>query len=131
MIGLDTNVLVRYIAQDDALQSPIASEIFDKFSVENSGFITTVALVEFVWVMQSCYQASKTEVVTILKMLCRTRELKIENADTAIAAITVFEASKGDFADCMLERAAHKAGCQYTVTFDKAAAKFGGMQLLA
>ncbi|WP_426174022.1 PIN domain-containing protein [Massilia sp. TWR1-2-2] len=81
--------------------------------------------------MQSCYQASKTEVVTILKMLSRTRELKIENADTAIAAITIFEASKADFADCMLERAGHKAGCQSTVTFDKAAAKFGGMQLLA
>jgi predicted nucleic-acid-binding protein len=131
MIDLDTNVLVRYIAQDDAQQSPRASKLFSELSVENPGFVTIVALVELVWVMQSCYEASKAEVVTILKMLCRTRELSIENSDTAIAAVSIFEGSKADFADCMVERSAHKAGCRYTVTFDKAAAKFGGMQLLA
>jgi predicted nucleic-acid-binding protein len=130
MIGLDTNVLARYFAQDDPHQSPLASKIFSELTIENPGFVTIVALVELVWVMQSCYGASKAEVVTILKMLCGTRELSVENADTAIAAVSIFERSSADFADCMIEQSAQRAGCQYTVTFDKTAAKLGGMNLL-
>ncbi len=73
MIGLDTNVLVRYIAQDDAKQSPIATKLITSLTTENPGFISQVSLVELVWVMQSCYKASKPEVVAILETLLSTR----------------------------------------------------------
>lgn len=123
-------MLVRYFAQDDAHQSPLASKIFSKLTVENPGFITSVALVELVWVMQSCYGSSKAEIVTILKMLCGTREVSVENADTTVAAVGIFAASSADFADCLIEQAGQRAGCQFTVTFDKTAAKLSGMHLL-
>lgn len=130
MIGLDTNVLVRYIAQDDEKQSPVATALIDSLSAENPGFITLVSLVELVWVMQRCYKATRLEMHVILDMLLRTQEFSIENADTAVQAVNAFAASTVDFSDCLIERSAHKAGCKYTVTFDATAAQFGGMHLL-
>jgi predicted nucleic-acid-binding protein len=130
VIGLDTNVLVRYIAQDDAKQAPLATRLVEGLSSENPAFITTVTLVELVWVMQSSYRAPKAEIVAILELILRTRQFVVENAETAMKAIALFSNSKADFSDCLIERTASRAGCSHTVTFDKNAAKFGDMQLL-
>jgi len=130
MIGLDTNVLVRYIAQDDPKQSARATAVINTLSNEEPGFITLVSLVELVWVMQGCYNATKPEIAAILEMLLRTQELVVENAETAIKALNIFAGSKADFSDCLIERSANKAGCEYTVTFDGNAAKTSGMRLV-
>ncbi|MDH6301241.1 putative nucleic-acid-binding protein [Polynucleobacter sphagniphilus] len=79
MIGLDTNVLVRYIAQDDPKQSAVATNLINSLTKERPGFISVVSMVELVWVMQSCYKATKMEIVTILETILATRELIIEN----------------------------------------------------
>ena len=131
MIGLDTNVLVRYIAQDDPKQSAQANRVIGALSVDNPGFVTTVSLVELVWVMQGCYHVSKPKVVDILTLLLRTRELIIENTDTAIQAVRQYAASTADFADCLIARSAQKAGCEHTLTCDKNAAGTTGMKLVA
>lgn len=130
MIGLDTNVLVRYLAQDDAKQSARATKLIHSLSAEKPGFVTLVSLIEIVWVMQGCYQASRSEIVAILDTVLRTRELIIENAETAIKALQVFAGSKADFADCLIERSANKAGCDYCVSFDANAVKTAGFQML-
>jgi len=130
MIGLDTNVLVRYIAQDDPKQSPKATTLINSLSSEDPGYVALVSLVELVWVMQSCYSASKDEIIAILDKLLRTQELLIENAETAIKAIKIFAGSKADFCDCLIERSANKAGCDYTVSFDSDAIKTAGMRLV-
>lgn len=80
--------------------------------------------------MQSCYEATKPEIVAILETLLSTRELLVENAETAIKALRVFAISKADFSDCLIERSANKAGCEYTVSFDAKAVKTAGFQLL-
>ncbi|HXA47756.1 MAG TPA: type II toxin-antitoxin system VapC family toxin [Burkholderiaceae bacterium] len=130
MIGLDTNVLARYIAQDDPKQSPKATTLINSLTSENPGFVTLISLVELVWVMQSCYSASKDEIVAVLDKLLRTQELLIENAETAIKAFNMFANSKADFSDCLIERSANKAGCEYTVSFDGNAAKTANMRLV-
>jgi len=130
MIGLDTNVLVRFIAQDNVKQSAIASKFIDQLDNETPGFITLVTLVELVWVMQSCYNATKPEIITIMEMLFKTKELVVENAETAMKALNLFTKSKADFADCLIERSANTAGCSYTVTFDDKSAKTIGMKHL-
>lgn len=130
MIGLDTNVLVRFITQDDATQSQIATTLMNQLNNEAPGFVTLVTLTELVWVMQSCYSASKQEIITIIEMLLRTQELIVENAETAIKALALFTKSTADFADCLIERSAHSAGCSYTVTFDEKSAKTTGMKNL-
>jgi predicted nucleic-acid-binding protein len=130
MIGLDTNVLVRYIAQDDIKQSAIATAFINKLDNATPGFVTIVTLIELVWVMQSCYKATKPEIIAILEMLLRTQELVVENAETAMKALGLFSKSKADFSDCFIERSAHSAGCSHTVTFDDKSAKTAGMQHL-
>lgn len=130
MIGLDTNVLVRYIAQDDPEQAATASELMHKLSVAAPGFITMVSLVEMVWVLQSCYHSSKGEVAQTIDTLLRTRVLAVERADIVWQALRRFQTANADFADCLIERCSHAAGCGYTVTFDRKAAKTTGMRVL-
>ena len=131
MIGLDTNVLVRYVTQDDAVQSPKANALIESLTAFSPGFVSLVSVVELVWVLQSCYQSAKSDVVTVLETLLRTRELTIEHAEIIWQALRRFSASKADFADCLIERCAHAAGCEYTATFDLQAVKATGMKRLA
>lgn len=130
MTGLDTNVLVRYIAQDDPKQSPKATALIESLSDADPGFVSLVALVELVWVMQGCYQASKDEIVSILEKLLRVGSFKVENAEIVLRALHVYARSNADFADCLIERSAAYANCRQTMTFDSKAAKSAGMQLI-
>lgn len=130
MIGLDTNVLVRYVTQDDPVQSPKASELIESLTAFSPGFVSLVSVVELVWVLQSCYPSAKNDIVTVLETLLSTRELNIEHAKIIWRALRRFTASKADFADCLIERCAHGAGCEYTATFDLNAAKAAGMRRL-
>jgi predicted nucleic-acid-binding protein len=131
MIGLDTNVLVRYLARDDAEQSPRADAVIQSLTSEEPGFIPIVTLIELVWVMQRCYSATRSEVVGILGMLFRTKEFTVENAETAIKALHRYAGSKADYSDSLMERSANAAGCKFTVTFDQMAASSAGMQLIS
>ena len=130
MIGLDTNVLVRYFTQDDPVQSAKASELIESLTTASPGFVSLVSIVELVWVLQSCYQSAKSEVVTVLETLLRTRELTVEHAEVIWQALRKFVANKADFADCLIERCAHAAGCEYSATFDLNAVKAAGMKRL-
>ncbi|SDX80940.1 Predicted nucleic-acid-binding protein, contains PIN domain [Collimonas sp. OK242] len=130
MIGLDTNVLVRYVAQDDPKQSPKATALIESLSDTDPGFISLVAVVELVWVMQGCYQATKDEVVAILEKLLRVRTFKVENAEIVLRALHVYARSNADFADCLIERSADAANCMHTMTFDSKSAKNAGMRLI-
>lgn len=131
MIGLDTNVLVRYITQDDPVQSAKASDLIESLTTASPGFISLVSIVELVWVLQSCYQSAKSDVVMVLETVLRTRELTVEHAEIIWQALRKFVANKADFADCLIERCAHAAGCEYTATFDLNAIKTTGMKRLA
>ena len=130
MIGLDTNVIVRYIVQDDVVQSAKATQLIESLSAETPGFITLVSIVELVWVMQGCYKATKEECVAVLQTLLHTREILLENAEIIVMALHRYSASSADFADCLIERSANYAKCSCTMTFDNNAAKTTGMLLI-
>jgi len=131
MIGLDTNVLVRYFAQDDAVQSKRATVLMESLSAERPGYVSQVALVELVWVLARCYGVERGQLKDILESMVGTKELLVEGADTVRKALRVFAASdKADFADCLIERSGHVAECEYTATFDVTASKVAGMQLV-
>lgn len=130
MIGLDTNVLVRYIAQDDPTQSPRAVKFIEtECSTNSPGFVGLITLVELVWVCESCYEATKPEVIAIIRQLLSIRQLQVEEVETVWKALKLFEAGSADFADCLVERVAQSVGCTATYTFDRKAAK-AGMTLL-
>lgn len=131
MLGLDTNVIVRYLAQDDPVQSPKATKVIDGLDSNNKGFISLITIVEMVWVMQGPYKATKPEIINILNMLLQVSALEVENAAAVLQAVRVFTSSNADFADCLIERLGHNAGCKETKTFDTKAAKSAGMQLIS
>ena len=131
MIGVDTNVLIRYIAQDDPAQSRRATKFIEnECSVEIPGYVGIVVLVEVAWVSESVYLASRGEVADIVRRLLGIRQLVVQNAETVWQALRLFESSKADFADCLVIRTAESDGCERIVTFDKQAAA-AGMTLLA
>jgi predicted nucleic-acid-binding protein len=130
MIGLDTNVLVRYIMQDDVKQSALANRLIDSLTAESPGYVALVSVVEISWVLGSAYDLDRAQLVQAFEGLLRTKELAIENAETVWKAVRSFQSGNADFADCLIERAAAVAGCEKTMTFDRAAAKGGGMTLL-
>jgi predicted nucleic-acid-binding protein len=131
MIGLDTNILVRYFAQDDPVQSKKATALVESLTAERPGFVSQVALSDVVWVLARCYDVSRGEIKEILDSMLGTKELVIEAADTIRKALRIFAASeRADFADCVIERAGRVADCEYTATFDVAASKVAGMRLL-
>ena len=129
MIGLDTNVLVRYVTQDDPAQSAAATRLMDSLSAETPGFVPLVVVIELVWVLQSCYDAKRGAIAKVLETLLRSKELVVERAELVWQALRGFAASRGDFADCVIERCAHAAQCPYTATFDKSAVA-AGMRLI-
>jgi predicted nucleic-acid-binding protein len=132
MIGLDTNVLVRYLAQDDKAQSAIASKLIEEtLTVSNPGFISVVSLVEVVWVLEGCYSSTKDEVIDILERLLRVKQLLVQDAEVVWQAVRAFRKGKADFADCLVEREGSVHGCEHTVTFDKMAVKAAGMVQLS
>ena len=130
MIGLDTNVLVRYIMQDDARQSPKATKLMESLGVEEPGFVSLVSVVELGWVLSSSYDLNRAQVAQALELLLRTKTVVIDRADEVMKALRVFKASSADFADCLIERTAASAGCGRTMTFDVGAAKTAGMTLI-
>jgi predicted nucleic-acid-binding protein len=131
MIGLDTNVLVRYFAQDDTAQSKKATALMDSLSADRPGYVAQVALVEVVWVLERCYGVEREQMKDIIDSMISTKELVVESADTVRKALRVFASStKADFADCLIERSGHEAECEYTATFDVSASRVAGMQLI-
>jgi len=130
MIGLDTNVLVRYIMQDDAKQSPQATKLMDSLDTDQPGFVSLVSIVELYWVLTSCYDLSGQQVRQALESLLRTKQIIVDRADQVLRALRVFDEGKADFADCLIERTASSAGCTETLTFDVGAAKHAGMRLI-
>lgn len=130
MIGLDTNVLVRYLAQDDAIQSPQASALIESLTADSPGYVSMVSVVELVWVLAGCYATPKPDLCEILESLLRTKELVVAQAGIVWKALRKFRVTNADFADCLIVYSGIEAGCEHTMTFDKGAAKGCGMSLL-
>nr|WP_297497141.1 type II toxin-antitoxin system VapC family toxin [Ferrovum sp.] len=127
---MDTNVLVRYIAQDDSKQSPKATRLIESLTVDAPGYVSIVSVVELVWVLTGCYALTRSGICEVLETLLRTKEIIVANADILWKAVRLFKEGKADFADCLIERSANEAGCNHTATFDRDAARHCGMQLI-
>lgn len=121
MIGLDTNVLVRYLAQDDQQQFARAERFIS--SAKSSGhtlFLNHVVLCELVWVLEGAYRHSKSEIVEVLDRLLLTSDFEIEDRDTVYGALAGFRKAEGDFSDYLIGAKNRQSGCETTATFDKA-----------
>jgi len=121
MIGLDTNVLVRYLVMDDAAQGKKASGLIQD-SVKNNEelFINDVVLCELVWVLESAYDFSKTEISDVLEKLLMTELIIVQNQDEAWLALSDYRSGAADYSDYFIGRINRSFECEYTATFDQA-----------
>ena len=97
MIGLDANVLVRYIMQDDPKHSPKATQLIESLDGDNPGYITMVSIIELYWVLTSCYALTGQQVAQVLEAILHTRQLLVERADQVTRALRVFGDGKAVF----------------------------------
>jgi predicted nucleic-acid-binding protein len=130
MIAIDTNVLVRFLTQDDAKQSAAATSFMRGLSESNPGFICREVMVELVWVLERAYGCSRTEVATALEGLLSASELEIEEADDVGTAMFGYRDGGFGFADLMIVAAMRRADAIPLVTFDRKAAQIHGVELL-
>jgi len=132
MKGIDTNVLVRYILQDDPAQSRQATQFIEKScSTSTPAFINGVVLCELVWVLESAYDYPKEDVAEVLSKILRARQFHIHEADILWKAFYGYKNEGADFADHYIGNLNLHHECQQTFTFDKKAARLKYFQLLS
>lgn len=129
MIGLDTNVLVRYLAQDDQAQSSAASSVVDALTEDEPGFISLVVLVELCWVLRRAYRVPRVQVREVVTKLLDAAEIVVQESD-AVRAAAAQDGLGADLPDSLASVLGIRAGCRHTVTFDRSAARLPGMRLL-
>jgi predicted nucleic-acid-binding protein len=131
MIGLDTNVLLRYLVQDDPVQSPRATEIITRrLTEEEPGFVSLVTILEVVWVLKSLYKRSPQEIANDIEMILAADTLEVQNEQEVYHAVVAFRNGTGTFEDALIGSLGIWRGCSVTLTFDeKAAQKLYGFAL--
>jgi len=131
MTGIDANVLVRYLVQDDPLQSRKANEVFEnRLAVENPGFISVVAMAETVWVLKRAYKFPDHEIATAIERILQMEILVVENEQQVFTAMIVLKSGTNLFADALIGALAENAGCSRTLTFDRKVSRLPNFELL-
>ena len=135
MIGLDTNVLARYLTQDDVRQAALASRLIENdLTIARPGFVSLVVLAELCWVLSRLYSATMDELADMISDLLNTPQIQVERREVVQAAIRRFKqgkSRKAGLVDALIAELASSEGCTSTVTFDKTAVRAAGMTLLA
>lgn len=131
MIGLDTNILIRYLTQDDPVQSAKATEILERrLTPKNPGFVSVVAMVEIVWVLDRAYGLTALEIATSVERLLQVEVLAIENEQQVFTAMVAVKQGRGSFADALIVELGACAGCTRTLTFDQKALRLPSFELV-
>jgi predicted nucleic-acid-binding protein len=131
MIGLDTNILVRYLTQDDPTQSRKATELLEhRLTEETPGFVSIVAMVETVWVLERAYRLPAQKIAAAVERMLQTDVLVVENEQAVFTAMIALKEEQGSFADSVIATLGLRAGCSCTLTFDHKAARLHGFELL-
>jgi predicted nucleic-acid-binding protein len=129
MIGLDSNILVRYLTQDDPIQSPKATEIIERRLTEESpGFVCIVAMAETVWVLDRAYGLAPREIAAAVERMLQTNVLVVENEQEVFTAMIALKEGHGSFADALIVALGARVGCSRTLTFDQKALRLPGFE---
>ncbi len=123
MIGIDTNILVRYFTNDDSVQTKKSAKIMESAAYKSDGlWISHIVLIETVWVLESRYKVRRQNLINILNLLFSVRHFILEDREAGMMALQDFvDSPKVNFADCLIGRSNALNGCDYTLSFDKAA----------
>jgi len=127
MIGLDTNVLVRYLTQDDPVQAKKATELIDgRLTEEYPGFVTVIVMAELAWVLERAYRLGPATIAICIERILQTDVLVVENEQQVFAGMIALKKGQGSFPDALIAALGARAGCAKTVTFDRKALRLPG-----
>jgi predicted nucleic-acid-binding protein len=127
MLGVDTNVIVRYLTRDDKPQYERARRLIDSEVTKGEPvLVSLLVLLETEWVLRSRYEMAKPEIVAAFSALLETADLTFEDEPSVETAIYSWKDSAAEFADCLIEARNRKLGCRVTATFDGKALKLAG-----
>ncbi len=130
MIGLDSNILIRYLTQDDPTQSAKATEIIERrLTEENAGFVSIVAMAEIVWVLDRAYGLTARQIARTIERMLQADVLVVENEQEVFTAMIALKQGRGSFADALIAEIGTRAGCGHTLTFDRKALRLSGFRL--
>ena len=131
MIGVDTNVLVRLLVEDDERQFSAAYGLVNAPErTEDPIFVSAIVVIEIEWVLRKTYQRGKTEIAEAIEQLCNRANLVIDDLEAVRAALQAWQTGKADLADYLIAALARQRGARTTMTFDQDAAKTGAFTLL-
>lgn len=124
MIGLDTNVILRYLLQDDPNQTRQANQIVDRqLSEQNPGFVCLATVLEIVWVLRSLLKQNPSQIASHLENLLIADPLEVQNEQQVFDAVSALKSGTGEFEDALIGSLNAWAGCSHTLTFDQKAAR--------
>ncbi len=129
MIGVDTNLLVRYIVRDDTGQAARADRLLGARSSTDPAFVNRIVLCELVWVLRRAYRHDRGLVADVIERMLSTDALVVEDHEMAVTALALYREADVDFADVLIGLLNGSAGCEFTTTFDRAAPRQAGFRL--
>ena len=131
MIGFDTNVIVRYLTQDDPVQSPKATELIERgLTEEEPGFVSVVAMAETAWVLERVYGRTAEEIAAVIERILEVEVLVVESEQEVFTAMIAVKEGRGSFTDALIGALGARAGCSHTVTFDQKALRLTAFEPL-
>lgn len=122
MIGIDTNILIRYLVQDDEQQASAATKILERVSDINPVFINNIVMCEMVWVLSRAYKYKKSLISRIIEQILSTSGIEFENAEGVRKALRYYISENADFSDYLIAEINKENGAETTYTFDRKAA---------
>jgi predicted nucleic-acid-binding protein len=131
MIGLDTNIVVRYLVQDDPIQTEKVVGLFERRLTEHDpGFVSVVVIIETAWVIENIYDFTDIAIAAAIEGLLAADNVIVENEQAVFAAIRTLKEGHGSFADALIGKICSQVGCSHTLTFDRKALRLPGFTLL-
>ncbi len=126
MIGLDTNILLRAVTNDDAIRSPIARRLLRTLTSRAPGYIDIIVLSEFAWSLERRYDYSHSQIIEAIETLLTSTSYVVAERDVVSRALIRVEEHELEFSDALISELNRESGCSVTITFDKTAAHASG-----
>ncbi|MFZ0304613.1 MAG: type II toxin-antitoxin system VapC family toxin [Terracidiphilus sp.] len=130
MIGIDTNILLRFFMKDDPVQTPLAVRTIYSLSPEQPGWISLLVLAELAWIFRRIFKLDRGAIADAVQKLLNSQDMVLEQAEIVRQALHLYASTQADFADCVIAVSARSAGCSTVATLDKVAARDLDMHLI-
>jgi predicted nucleic-acid-binding protein len=131
MIGLDTNVVLRYLLQDDRAQSAAATRLIESLTPANPGFISIATTLEIFWVLRSSFRLTPVQIAEQIEMLLRVNSFAVQNEQQVFEAMFALKNGLGEFEDALIGSLNAWAGASQTLTFDTGTSRLTHFRILS